>query len=56
MTTLHQSAVNIVIPKLSKPGSGHLRQDNFGRLCDGSVTGSKALPDQQTQLLLGGSA
>lgn len=34
---------------------GHLRQDSFGRLCDASVSGSKALPEQQTQLLLGGA-
>ncbi len=30
-----------------------LRQDRLGRLCDASVSGAKALPQDRAQLLLG---
>lgn len=33
---------------------GRLCQDQFGRLCDASVTGSKSLEKNQEQLLIGG--
>ena len=33
-----------------------LRHDSFGRLCDATVTGSKALTDDKAQLLIGGPA